>query len=59
MMPANDNGECQLEVTQGTARERLSILFGDVWFCSGQSNMERPLFSVFGAKGETDKIVGL
>ena len=39
-----------LTVTQGGAKvERKNILVGDVWVCSGQSNMEWPLEKTAGA----------
>lgn len=60
-MPATaadvSGNKCELEISQGEAVERLSILFGDVWFCSGQSNMERPLLSVFDSREEIIKTV--
>lgn len=31
--------ECLLSVSQGSAKAAFAFTFGDVWFCSGQSNM--------------------
>lgn len=57
MPPNNHLGECTLSIKQGNVKIDLKIVFGDVWFCSGQSNMERPLMTVFHAKEEIKNIV--
>ena len=42
-MPANSRGQ-QLSIRSGGATVALDdVLVGDVWFCSGQSNMEYPM----------------
>ena len=37
----SQNGlECNLTVSSGTdVKKRIRIIFGDIWFCLGQSNM--------------------
>ncbi|HQS95865.1 sialate O-acetylesterase [Novosphingobium sp. 17-62-19] len=43
-----------LTVSASGARiTRSDLLVGDVWFCSGQSNMEYPLHSALNGEGET------
>lgn len=57
MPPNNHIEDCTLEISQGNYQIQLSIQFGDVWFCSGQSNMERPLRGIFESREEQIKIV--
>lgn len=41
LSPEDDPGPVTIEATDGHDSVRLSgVLFGDVWICSGQSNME-------------------
>lgn len=43
-----DNGiKCRLNITQGEKTQTLNIIFGDVYICSGQSNMERRMNQIF------------
>jgi sialate O-acetylesterase len=41
--------------TRGRSQHAEDILIGDVWLCSGQSNMEYPVSGVLGAAGEIGK----
>ena len=34
------------------------VIFGDVWFCSGQSNMNWPMQSIFDAEAEVANSAG-
>jgi len=49
---------CDITITEGTRRrtfEEVSlkgVLFGDVWLCSGQSNMVFPMHSIFNGSAE-------
>ncbi|WP_099561094.1 sialate O-acetylesterase [Stenotrophomonas maltophilia] len=46
-------GPHTLEVIAGTRRERVrDVLVGDVWLCSGQSNMELPVWRSLNAASE-------
>jgi hypothetical protein len=40
---------------RGKSARAEDILIGDVWLCSGQSNMEYPVAGVLGAAGEIGK----
>ena len=42
--PAGGPYEIVLRNDENTVLQ--NVLFGDVWFCSGQSNMEQPMFQV-------------
>ena len=55
-MTEGDN--CEIRVNQDGQAERLiqDILFGDVWVCSGQSNMEWPMGSIFDAEQEIQEL---
>lgn len=49
-------GPYALAVTaRGKSQRAEDILIGDVWLCSGQSNMEYPVAGVLGATGEIGK----
>ena len=50
-------GPYTLEVTtrSGRRQQATDVLIGDVWLCSGQSNMEYPVSGVLGAAGEIGK----
>ncbi|PZT06876.1 9-O-acetylesterase [Stenotrophomonas maltophilia] len=51
--PAAAGGPHTLEVNAGTRRERVrDVLVGDVWLCSGQSNMELPVWRSLNAASE-------
>ncbi|MFT4249072.1 MAG: sialate O-acetylesterase, partial [Pseudomonas sp.] len=46
-------GPYALNVTAGNARQRIDdVLIGDVWLCSGQSNMELPVNRTLNARAE-------
>ena len=49
---------CEIRVEQAGQSEILilDILFGDVWVCSGQSNMEWPMNAIFNADQEIQEI---
>jgi sialate O-acetylesterase len=55
-----DEGPFQVKVTQPLANGSLEtialndVLFGDVWICSGQSNMEFPVNRMFNASVEIE-----
>ena len=52
-LPGTASGtECTLTIAQGDQSTSLQIVYGDVWFCSGQSNMERSMSSIFNATEE-------
>ena len=55
-MTEGDN--CEIRVNQDGQAELLiqDILFGDVWVCSGQSNMEWPMGSIFDAEQEIQEL---
>ncbi|HDS1595490.1 TPA: beta galactosidase jelly roll domain-containing protein [Stenotrophomonas maltophilia] len=51
--PVAAGGPHTLEVNAGTRRERVrDVLVGDVWLCSGQSNMELPVWRSLNAASE-------
>ncbi|WP_428999574.1 sialate O-acetylesterase [Stenotrophomonas maltophilia] len=51
--PVAAGGPHTLEVSAGTRRERVrDVLVGDVWLCSGQSNMELPVWRSLNAASE-------
>lgn len=52
--------EIRISEGRGTPLVLKNVLSGDVWFCSGQSNMEMPMrgYDCTPAAGATDKIVG-
>ncbi|XP_068096394.1 sialate O-acetylesterase isoform X2 [Hyperolius riggenbachi] len=55
--PMDHGGPYQLVAQQFTGKEVISIhlddiLFGDVWLCSGQSNMEMTVSQIFNASKE-------
>ena len=53
MVPAEASGtKCTLTMEQAEQSLTLEIVYGDVWFCSGQSNMERTMNSIFNATEE-------
>ena len=56
-------GPYKIFISDGVKNERLelnNVLVGEVWFCSGQSNMEMPVMGYGGqpAAGAADVIVG-
>jgi len=56
--PVSDEGPFDIHVTQPLANGTLvtitlhDVLFGDVWICSGQSNMEFTVINIFNATEE-------
>jgi sialate O-acetylesterase len=56
--PQTEEGPFQVKVTRPLANGTLEtitlndILFGDVWFCGGQSNMRFPVFEMFNGSVE-------
>jgi sialate O-acetylesterase len=49
-MPANDKGQ-EMTITSGDQTVKLTdVLVGEVWLCSGQSNMEKPIGEQRGQK---------
>ena len=50
------NGDnCAIDIEQGATSLSLNdIVFGDVWFCSGQSNMDRPMSYIYNATEEIE-----
>ncbi|XP_059491027.1 sialate O-acetylesterase-like [Neocloeon triangulifer] len=57
--PHAQGGPVDFNLSQN-GNETVSLLawFGDVWFCSGQSNMEMPVREVFNATEEIEKALG-
>lgn len=55
-------GPYEISISDGTGEPLVlkNVLSGDVWFCSGQSNMDMPMmgYSCMPAAGATDKIIG-
>jgi sialate O-acetylesterase len=52
-MPATTNGPVTMTITSGPRTMQVTnLLVGDVWFCSGQSNMEWILDSTDGSAAE-------
>ena len=55
-----DEGPFQVKVTQPLANGTLEtltlndVLFGDIWVCSGQSNMQFPAYEMFNASIEIE-----
>lgn len=58
--PQSEQGPFQLVATQtlrngsSTSVSLDDVLFGDVWICSGQSNMELPVLQIFNASIEIE-----
>ncbi|CAF4542620.1 unnamed protein product [Rotaria sp. Silwood1] len=56
--PVSDEGPYDIQVTQSLANGTLytitihDVLFGDVWICSGQSNMQMAVVDIFNATEE-------
>jgi len=48
LKPVKAGGPYTLRITGENKIQFKNILFGDVWICSGQSNMEKPLGHSFG-----------
>ena len=49
-----DNGDlCSIQIEQGDSFAELEdVIFGDVWICSGQSNMEWNMNNIFNSTQE-------
>ena len=56
--PVTEGDNCEIRVNQAGRVELVirNILFGDVWVCSGQSNMEWPMNAIFNADQEIQEI---
>jgi len=53
LAPQQAGDVCQLQITSGEETITLSdILFGDVWICSGQSNMEQRMGDIIDSEEE-------
>ncbi|CAF5085458.1 unnamed protein product, partial [Rotaria sp. Silwood1] len=56
--PVSDEGPYNIQVTQPLDNDTLvtitlhDVLFGDVWICSGQSNMQMTVIDIFNATQE-------
>ena len=52
--PVDESEICDVTVTQQGSDDVIiqDVLFGDVWICSGQSNMEWPMDKIFDAEQE-------
>ena len=50
--------ECAITVQQETSIFTWSVIFGDVWFCSGQSNMNWNMNQIFDAEEEVANSAG-
>ncbi len=52
-MKISDDGSLAMTIVSGARKVVLkNLLVGDVWFCSGQSNMAWPLINTIGSKEE-------
>ncbi|ATY34477.1 9-O-acetylesterase [Sphingomonas psychrotolerans] len=54
-MPAGGPYALSVVTRGGNSQRAEDLLVGDVWLCSGQSNMEYPVSGVLGAAGEIGK----
>jgi len=54
-MPAGGPYTLSAAARGGKSQRAEDIMIGDVWLCSGQSNMEYPVSGVLGAAGEIGK----
>ena len=54
----SNGDECLITVEQDTSVLSWSVIFGDIWFCSGQSNMDREMSSIFNATEEVANSAG-
>ena len=54
MDPVTEGEICEVRITQEGSDDVIiqDVLFGDVWVCSGQSNMEWPMNAIFNAAEE-------
>jgi hypothetical protein len=52
--PISEGQICEIRVSQEGQTDLVieDILFGDIWVCSGQSNMEWPMSGIFNAEEE-------
>lgn len=44
--------QCRLSVTSGNVSREIKIVFGDIWLCSGQSNILFSMKEVVNSKQE-------
>lgn len=54
-MPAGGPYTLSASTRGGKSQRAADVMIGDVWLCSGQSNMEYPVSGVLGAAGEIAK----
>ena len=56
--PVAEGDNCEIQVNQAGQAEIViqDILFGDVWVCSGQSNMEVGMPNIFNSTQEIEEI---
>jgi sialate O-acetylesterase len=52
--PISEGQICEIRVTQEGQPDLIieDVLFGDIWVCSGQSNMEWPMSKIFNSEEE-------
>ena len=56
-MPARQNGEiCVLNIRQGASAIELTVTFGDVYICTGQSNMNIDMSQIHRSNDELAKV---
>ncbi|KAF4532323.1 hypothetical protein B566_EDAN003626 [Ephemera danica] len=55
LAPENAGGPYTLTATHSTDSVSINVWFGDVWVCSGQSNMEMSISQMMDPTGETNK----
>lgn len=57
MPPVNTDGlRCLLSIESGRkAHKQFNIIFGDIWVCTGQSNMRMPMGEVENHEDEIRK----
>ena len=57
MPPVETSGlECRLRIQSGEkVTKEMDIIFGDIWFCTGQSNMQVRMGEINNARAEMNK----
>ena len=56
MPPVVTSGlQCTLTIQSGAVKREMRIIFGDIWFCTGQSNMQVRMGEVVNARQEMNK----
>ena len=52
-LETRENGDvCSIEIKQASYFLLKNIIFGDIWICSGQSNMVWPMYAIYNATEE-------